>query len=232
MGTNHVYETPDGEDTEWDLIQRRLGNFKPKAEKWKPDCYHAEEEESKHDAKYLNEQGKEGLEDLEDEYADDRFLEEYRQKRLQEMRARAGVKEFGTVGFISGSEFVKEVTNAGEGIRVVVVLYKNKHERSEKILRCMEEVASRYPATKFVKIIATDCIKGYPDFNVPTVLVYENTNCKQTIVGIKEFGGDGMNAETVAAGLENYGAIDQAKGAPSGNAQFRALSSDDEDSDF
>lgn len=232
MGTNHVYQTEDGEDTEWDIIQRRLGNFKPKPEKWKPDPYQAEEEVSKHERKYLDEQDEEELEDLEDEFRDDRFLEEYRQKRLEEMRARAGVRDFGGVAFITGSDFVKEVTNAGEGVKVVVVLYKNRHERSERILGCMEEVASQFPTTKFVKIIATDCIKGYPDHNVPTVLVYENTNCKHTVVGVKEFGGDKMNSETVVAGLQKYGAIDQPKQVSSGNPQFRALSSDDEDSDF
>jgi hypothetical protein len=54
---------------------------------------------------------------------------------------------------------------------------------------CLEELATRYPATKFVKIISTDCIPNYPDRNVPTVLVYNNSAVKGTYVGLQKFGG-------------------------------------------
>ncbi|XP_056846868.1 uncharacterized protein LOC130497760 [Raphanus sativus] len=39
------------------------------------------------------------------------------------------------------------------------------------LLGCLEELASRYPRTKFVKIISTGCIPNYPDCNLPTLLV-------------------------------------------------------------
>ena len=54
---------------------------------------------------------------------------------------------------------------------------------------CLEELAPRYPATKFVKIISTDCIPNYPDRNVPTILVYNNSAVKGTYVGLQKFGG-------------------------------------------
>jgi hypothetical protein len=54
---------------------------------------------------------------------------------------------------------------------------------------CLEELATRYPATKFVKIISTDCIPNYPDRNVPTILVYNNSAVKGTYVGLQKFGG-------------------------------------------
>ena len=54
---------------------------------------------------------------------------------------------------------------------------------------CLEELATRHPATKFVKIISTDCIPNYPDRNVPTILVYNNSAVKGTYVGLQKFGG-------------------------------------------
>lgn len=55
-------------------------------------------------------------------------------------------------------------------------------------MRSLEELATKYPATKFVKIISTDCIPNYPDRNLPTLLVYNNGAVKANHVGIHSFG--------------------------------------------
>ena len=56
------------------------------------------------------------------------------------------------------------------------------------LLGCLEELASRYPGTKFVKIVSTDCIPNYPDCNLPTLLVYHHGAVKGTHVGLKSVG--------------------------------------------
>ena len=56
------------------------------------------------------------------------------------------------------------------------------------LMQCIEELAARYPATKFVKIISTDCIPNYPDRNLPTLLVYNNGAVKGNYVGLRSFG--------------------------------------------
>lgn len=56
------------------------------------------------------------------------------------------------------------------------------------LMQCIEELAARYPATKFVKIISTDCIPNYPDCNLPTLLVYNNGAVKGNYVGMNRFG--------------------------------------------
>lgn len=56
------------------------------------------------------------------------------------------------------------------------------------LMGCLEELARRYPATKFVKIISTDCIPNYPDCNLPTLLVYNNGAVKANYVGLSQFG--------------------------------------------
>ena len=54
---------------------------------------------------------------------------------------------------------------------------------------CLTELAKKYPQSKFVKIISTECIPNYPDKNVPTVLIYKDTKCLQHIIGLASFGG-------------------------------------------
>ena len=54
---------------------------------------------------------------------------------------------------------------------------------------CIEKLAAKYTKTKFVRIISTDCIHGYPDRNLPTVLIYKDTECKHNLVGSLPFGG-------------------------------------------
>lgn len=63
------------------------------------------------------------LDELEDS-EDEAVLLEYRQKRIAEMKALAARSKFGTVQEISGQDYVGEVNKAGEGIWVVLHLYK------------------------------------------------------------------------------------------------------------
>lgn len=42
-----------------------------------------------------------------------------------------------------------------------------------------------------------ECIPGYPDENLPTVLLYKDKQCLQTIVGLRQFGGKGTSPELV-----------------------------------
>ena len=57
------------------------------------------------------------------------------------------------------------------------------------LAQCLDDLAAKHPGTKFVKIISTDCIPKYPDQNLPTVLLYRNTQLKQHLVGLLLYGG-------------------------------------------
>ena len=54
---------------------------------------------------------------------------------------------------------------------------------------CLEELAQKYPRTKFLRMISTECIPNYPDRNLPTVLLYKDTKCMQSLVGLGPYGG-------------------------------------------
>ena len=75
-----VYKDVEGASTQWDDIQRKLGNLPPKPPAFKPDPFApAEDEDSKpKDKTWIDNKTEEELEDLEDDLDDDRFLEEYR----------------------------------------------------------------------------------------------------------------------------------------------------------
>lgn len=186
-----VYKDIEGASTQWDDIQRKLGNLPEKPPAFKlPPFIPAEDDASKpKDKAWVDSKTQDELEDLEDDLDDDRFLEEYRKKRLAEMKEAIKVAKFGSIIPISGPDFIREVSQALPEVWVVVLLYKEGFAACELLLKCLEELARRYPATKFVKIISTDCIPNYPDCNLPTLLVYNNGAVKANYVGLRSFGG-------------------------------------------
>ncbi|KAG2487416.1 hypothetical protein HYH03_013984 [Edaphochlamys debaryana] len=203
-----VYKGPEGETTQWEDIQRRLGNLPPKAPVWKPDPY-APQQEVRRDAAWvagadeaaLREEGAEAFED-------DRFLEEYRQRRIQELQVAAARPRFGAVELIRGSEWAQKVTNAGPDVWVVVHLFKDGHPGCGLLQQCLDELAAKYPSTKFLRIVATDAIPSYPDANLPTVLLYHDTQCLQNAVGLGVFGGaKRITPEQVAMVLNTWGPL-------------------------
>lgn len=63
------------------------------------------------------------LDELEDS-EDEAILLEYRNKRIAEIKALSERPKFGYVGEISAQDYVNEVNRAGEGIWVILHLYK------------------------------------------------------------------------------------------------------------
>lgn len=73
-----VYKGPEGETTQWEDIQTKLGNMARKPKPWKPDAYKPEEEQQVDKEFLANVHDEQQLQDLEGEFDDDRALEEYR----------------------------------------------------------------------------------------------------------------------------------------------------------
>ena len=164
-------------------------------------------EEETRDAAFLDTKDAAELEELEDDFADDGFLEGYRRRRMEELRRGTAIPRFGTLEAIRGSDFVGQVTNAGEGVWVVCHLFRDSVADCAILNACLGELAERYPATKFVKIVSTDCIPGYPDENLPTVLLYRDTKCLQTVVGLAAWGGKSASPDRVALALNQHGNV-------------------------
>lgn len=204
-----IYKGPEGETTQWEDIQRRLGNLPPAPPKWKPPAYTPEAEQVRDKEWVASAAGEVELrEDAEDAFDDDRFLEEYRQKRIRELQEAAARPRFGTVELIRGSEFVEKVTNAGPDVWVVLHLFKDGHQGCGLLQQCLDELAAKYPSTKFLRIVSTDAIPHYPDANLPTLLLYHDTHCLKHAVGLSHFGGaKRITPEQVALVLNTWGPL-------------------------
>jgi len=59
----------------------------------------------------------------------------------------------------------------------------------------LTSLASRFPATKFLKSISTTCIPNYPDKNLPTIFVYFEGEMKEQLIGPLAFRGMNITVE-------------------------------------
>jgi hypothetical protein len=114
---------------------------------------------------------------------------------------------FGEVGEISGQDYIKEVNKAGEGIWVVLHLYKQGIPLCTLINQHLCMLARKFPQTKFIKSISTTCIPNYPDRNLPTIFVYFEGEMKAQFIGPLVFGGMNLKVEELEWRLSESGAV-------------------------
>lgn len=146
------------------------------------------------------------LDELEDS-EDEAVLEEYRRKRLAEMKIFADKAKFGSVREISGQEYVDEVNKAGQDIWVVLHLYANGIPQCNLIHHYMNELAVRFPQTKFLKSVATTCIPNFPERNVPCIFIYYEGQMKRQFIGSTDLRGDKLTKDEFEYLLGRVGAI-------------------------
>lgn len=131
-----------------------------------------------------------------DEFADTRILESYRNKRLAEIKAAAEKNKFGRIYPLSRCDFVREVTDDSKQSWVVVFLFQD-HITDSKILgNVLTRFAAKVKYVKFMSIRADACIENYPERNVPTLLLYHNGEMQSQIVTLAELGGKNVNEES------------------------------------
>ncbi|RKP08654.1 phosducin family protein [Thamnocephalis sphaerospora] len=195
------------EDTEWNDILRAHGVLPPK-KKESDDEDNAVVEESLDEARQrqLDEVALDELDQL-DGFEDDHFMEAYRRQRIAEMNALAATECFGELVQISEPDFVREVTEASKEAWVVVHLFQDSLPVCRLLNERLAALATKYRATKFVKIISTDCIRNYPDRNLPTLLVYNEGDMQRQMVGAAQLGGLSIDAKVLEQRLAQIGAI-------------------------
>lgn len=199
--------------TEWDDIHRRLGNLPPLAEtNPKVAAFFGEEmhdpctDRTCDSSGTGDDDGNNGGCGGEDE-DDAAELEHIRAARLRQLKKEACSGRFGNVVEIAQSDFVTEVNHAGEGVGVVLLLYKRGHYGSNFMLVILERLASKFRDVKFLKIISVECIPGYPDKNLPTILVYRDDDMLRQWVGTRTFGGSSYGMDDVEWELAEAGIL-------------------------
>jgi len=200
------------EDTEWNDILRKKGIIPQKAKELEiteDDIQKMidEAERKQRDGKKLDEMDLDELDLFEDE-EDEQMMADLRAKRIAEMKAKASLAKYGSVLEISGHEYVQEINNAGEGVWVILHLYKQGIPLCALINQHIAQLAMKFPATKFVKSISTTCIPNYPDKNLPTLFVYNTGDMKTQLVGPHAFGGMNCTVDELEWKLHRVKAVE------------------------
>jgi len=196
MGSSFVHTKAEGETTQWDDILRAKGITQPsQAELDKAAAEEirkaVEEAVDNTDVLALKTVGE--LDELEEEggeFEDSRTLDAYREARIAEMKAAAKRNRFGEVYPLTRVDFVREVNDASkDGTWVVIHLHQDHVEDSMLLGRAVNTLAGRKREVKFMVSKADQCIDGYPDKNVPTLLLYRNGELQSQIVTLSDLGG-------------------------------------------
>lgn len=157
--------------------------------------------------KTMDEMNLDELDELEDE-EEEKILEQYRLQRMAEIRALQAKSKYGDVREISANDYVQEVNKAGEGIWVVLHLYKQGVPLCALLNQYLSQIAAKFPTVKFLKSISTTCIPNYPDKNLPTIFVYFEGELKTQIVGPMSFRGMNLTVDEFEYMLGRTGAVE------------------------
>lgn len=200
-------------DTEWNDALRRHGILpekKKEAEITEDDILKMVDEtiKAKTGEKDINEMTLGELEEHEDEdWEDERLLEQIRRQRIAEMKEQQQKWKFGDVREISAIDYIEQVNKAGEGVWVILHLFKSGIPLCELINSHLEKLAKKFPATKFLKSISTTCIPNYPDKNLPTIFIYFEGDLKSQLVGPLTFGGMNLTKDDLEWMLSKSGCV-------------------------
>ncbi|KAJ8122419.1 hypothetical protein ONZ43_g1379 [Nemania bipapillata] len=197
-------------DTEWNDILRKHGIIPEKPPSPTPMIEEAILEgrriahENRLEGKELDE-----LDALEDE-EDEAFLEQYRQKRMQELNNLTKKSIHGSVYPISKPDYAREVTEASNNGPVFVNLTSSlgTNIESRVLSELWRQAAKEYGDIKFCEIRADKAIENYPDRNCPTILVYKNGDIVKQIVTLVTIGGVRTSMLQIDNLLVEVGAID------------------------
>lgn len=137
------------------------------------------------------------LEALTDDVEED-TLQEYRRKRLAELRSAHWAAKFGHVLQVFRTNFVREVTDASaDGQWVLCLLSVDALQSCQIISAPWEEAARKFPSVKFMRGVASEVVENFPDDSVPAVFIYRNKECAKQIIGLNKWGGNACNVDCI-----------------------------------
>eukprot|EP00005_Dracoamoeba_jomungandri_P004571 CAMPEP_0174256988 /NCGR_PEP_ID=MMETSP0439-20130205/6173_1 /TAXON_ID=0 /ORGANISM="Stereomyxa ramosa, Strain Chinc5" /LENGTH=327 /DNA_ID=CAMNT_0015339865 /DNA_START=51 /DNA_END=1034 /DNA_ORIENTATION=- len=152
-----------------------------------------------------------------EDWEDDDFMEEYKAKRLAELKAKGQIvvpavvapRTFGVMKKIARFDFPTEIdAELDSGCFVVIHLYKDTFPACVKLNYCLKRIAARYPTVKFLKIISTEASATYKDKALPTLLIYQNGELvKSFIKVVDDLGSHDFDEDDVLNLLSKHGII-------------------------
>lgn len=142
--------------------------------------------------------------ELEDEESE-KFLLEYRKRRMQEMASQFGNKDqvFGSVVCIkSPSDFLKMIDEEEKNTTVIVHVYDNNNSACKRMNDILDTLASHYKGVKFCKVLTTSAGLSlhFKISGVPALLIYKNKQIIGTFIRLTDEFGD----EFCESDVENF----------------------------
>ncbi|KAI3644600.1 hypothetical protein MP228_010764 [Amoeboaphelidium protococcarum] len=147
---------------------------------------------------------------------DQQFIEEYRQKRLRDLKQqqsqpRQRVK-YGDLRIIGASSYVKEVEDCNYGVKVLALL-RVRNQLCQEISQMLQLIAKKYCFAKFLSIDALDADPDYDLIAIPSILVYQDgdlvVNMTRLIDYIPSYkSGEGFDAQDLESCLLRANAIE------------------------
>jgi len=134
---------------------------------------------------------------------DDEFLEEYRRKRLEELK-NAQNSTFGFLHSIKQEEFVDCIDKEKANTVIIIHLYQDYIPSCVKLNKCLQQLAQQYIHSKFVKIISTEADGNYDDIALPTLLIYKAGQLHTTFIRIIDQLGGTFDVDHVESLLIGY----------------------------
>lgn len=119
---------------------------------------------------------------------DDLFLDEYRQKRIQEIKAMTtGHNDnhpYGQVMLISRQDWTRQVNDASQTTWVVVSLTCSDTDRTGCMDMTMQQLAAKFDTIKFVIIPYHHAIANWPEEHLPTLFLYRYGTMQHQLVSL------------------------------------------------
>ncbi|XP_045568853.1 phosducin-like protein 3 [Salmo salar] len=134
---------------------------------------------------------------------------------------QTGEEKYGQLREILGDQYVREVTCAPEGDRVVLHLYHPSVPMCSLLNHHFSHLATKFPECKFLLILAGQCVPNYPVSHLPTLFIYDSGCILNSLIGEKACGGRNvledelkwMLAQSGAFVIDSYEALYQ-EGTP------------------
>jgi hypothetical protein len=148
------------------------------------------------------------LDELEEDiYDDTRMLEEFRSKRLAEMKENAVKNRFGDYQEISKDEYIREVTECSKTCWVVIHLYQDSELGCNLVDEALLQLAPKFKQVKFLKIRSTMAVENWPNSRLPALFLYNEGEMKHQCIGINELGGKTLKAANMEWYLSCKGVV-------------------------
>jgi hypothetical protein len=123
------------------------------------------------------------------------MLDQYRQRRLQELQQATLKNRFGDYCEIVKDDWVREVTEGSNSSTVIVHLYESSMIECQLVDEALIKLSAKFKYIKFLKIKSTQAIENWPDRNLPTIFVYEEGALKTQMLTLNSVGGLSMKPD-------------------------------------